>query len=320
MPPLTKSFDVLVQHQLGLVTHAQLLTHGWTQHAIEHAQRTGRLLAVHPGVYRSAGTPLTHRAELLAACLRAGPLAAASHRAAAHLWGLLLDPGPVEITVPYGRHPTLRGVVVHRSRDLHPEHVMRRAKVPVTKPARALLDAGAVVPLDELTKAVDTAVVKGLVTYPAIHAALVGLSRRGRPGVAALRAVLADRPLGDRRPESVLEPVAARLCRRFGIDRVHYQYEIAHDNGVYRVDFGIPHVRVGIEIDGLEVHGAFAQACNDRVRRRRLIALGWELREYTAGELYRRPAAVANEIIAAVARRERLLSALGGDPDALRAG
>ena len=79
-------------------------------------------------------------------------------------------------------------------------------------------------------------------------------------------------------------------------------------------------MRVGVEIDGLAVHGAFTQAFNDRVRRLRLIALGWELCEYTAGELYRRPAAVANEILATVARRERLLSALGGDPDALRAG
>ena len=260
---------------------------------------------------------MSYRAQLLAACLHAGADAVVSHRAAAHLWGLLLEEGPVEITVPYPQCPTPRGVVVHRSSDLVPAQVIRRHQLPVTKPARTLADLGAVASLADLTAAVDAAVVKGLLSYEALHAVTGELGRNGRTGIGALRGVLDDRPFGDRRPESVLEPVMGRICRTFGIEHVHYQYPITVGAKHYRVDFGVPHVRFGIEVDGLEVHGTRTAAIRDRVRRRDLRSVGWDLAEYTAAEILRRPATVAKEITAEIRRREKTLDALALRPSTL---
>ena len=82
------------------------------------------LVAVHRGVYRLSGVPVTDEQRLLAAVLAAGLGALASHRSAAWLWGILPThalPIEPEITIPSPRRPRLRGVIVHRSLDLYAE-------------------------------------------------------------------------------------------------------------------------------------------------------------------------------------------------------
>ena len=205
MPCFDAAFDSLLQRQLGHMTVAQLAEQGWSERAVAHAVANGRLIRVHGGVYRQPGAPTGHHAQLVAACLACGPHAVASHRAAAHLWGLRQEPGPIELTVPYAQCPVPRGVRLHRSLDLVPAHATVRNLVPVTTPVRLLVDLGAVVEVADLTKVVDAAVVKGLTTFPALHSMVEEVARRGRRGIGRLRLVLDDRPLGDRRPESVLE-------------------------------------------------------------------------------------------------------------------
>ncbi len=311
MTPSTTLFDHFVRHQYGLVTNPQLTDLGWTRHQLEHALRVGRLVRVHPGVYRTIGSPICYRQRLLAACLASGRYAVVSHRAAAHLWGLEVKQGPVEITVPYAKSPSLRGVRIHRSTDLVPQHTTARDRIPVTNPLRLLVDVGAVVPLAELATIVDAAVLEGLVTFPDIHAMVEVVAQRGRRGIGPLRTVLRDRPLGDARPERVLEPVMMRILHEHGIGGAVYQQVVKVGGHVFRIDIGIPHVKLGLEVDGLKWHGTRAAAIRDRERRRLLRAAGWELMEFTATDLRRRPARCASEILGEIAARERLLAALG---------
>ncbi len=290
MTPSPALFDHFVRQQHGLVTHPQLLTLGWSRHQIEHALRIGRLLPVQASVYRTMGTPVTYLQHLLAACLAAGPQAVISHRAAAHLWGLTSTPAPVELTVPYSRSPSPAGASVHRSTDLVAAHTTARQGIPVTNPLRLLVDLGAVVSDNDLATAIDDALLKDLVTVPDLYAMLDMMARRGRRGIGPLRKALADRPLGDLSPESVLEPVMARIIVQHGIDGVSYQHVVEAGGRTFRLDFGVPHVKLGIEVDGLEWHGTRAAAIRDRERRRLLQRAGWQLIEFTAKDMRRRPA------------------------------
>jgi very-short-patch-repair endonuclease len=304
MPPFSMQLDRLVQKQHGLASNQQLLALEWTRAQIEHARTTQLLVDVHHEVYRFAGAPFTYRSKLAAACLAAGPEAAVSHRASAHLWTVRQREGPVEIEVPYERCPIPKGVILHRSTDLVPEHVTHRDGIPVTIPARTIVDLGAVVSVGELATTADAAVLKGLTTWPQIYEMRDAVARRGRRGVGKLRLVLADRPFGGRAIESVLEPVMGRIIRDYGIDGVEYQYEVVVNGKVYRIDFAVPHVKFGIEVDGIEWHGTRDAAIRDRERRRALRAAGWEIAEYTATEMHRRPGGVASEILRRIKERE----------------
>ncbi len=68
------------------------------------------------GVYLVGAAPPTWRQQVRAALLAAGRDAVVSHRTAAALWRLDgAVEGVIELTVPVGKGPTPRGVVVHRT-------------------------------------------------------------------------------------------------------------------------------------------------------------------------------------------------------------
>src|SRR5436305_2104854 len=132
----------LAVRQHGLLLRAQVLDVGLTDAMIDHRIRSGRWARVCPGLYRLAGVPVSWRQRALAACLVAGPGAVVSHRSAAVLWGVSgFRPGRVEITVPPGGSNRSTLARVHRS----PVQGVRRDGVPVTSPARTIVDLAAVV-------------------------------------------------------------------------------------------------------------------------------------------------------------------------------
>lgn len=92
--------------QHGLVTWRQALDAGVPAATISRWARERRLLRVHAGVYRTAGTPVSWEQQFLAAVLAAGEGAVASHRSAARLWSMH-DDQAVEVSVP--RRASLAG-------------------------------------------------------------------------------------------------------------------------------------------------------------------------------------------------------------------
>ncbi len=144
---------------------------------------------------------------MAAACLAAGPEAVASHRAAIRLWGLGYANAPLELSVPYARFPKPRAVKMHRSTDLQLAHVTVRGRVPVTKPARTLVDLGAVAHFDVVADLVEAAIVRRLGTVTGLQTMVDEVAQKGRRGCGVLRAVLDQRQLG-------LIPPAARVADR----------------------------------------------------------------------------------------------------------
>ena len=70
------------------------------------------------------------------------------------------------ITVPVHAHPRLRGVDVHRSRDLDPARTIIRRNIPCTDPLRVFVDLAAVAGMDETASAIDAGWQAACSTWP----------------------------------------------------------------------------------------------------------------------------------------------------------
>jgi hypothetical protein len=120
---------------------------GLTRSSWYRAIRSGQLDQLHPGVARLHGTADTAEQRIAAAVLAVGMPALASHRSAARLWGIERPTGdPVDVIVAGRRRlPALRGVVIHRPKDLERlSPPQRRSNIVCTNILRTLLDLGAV--------------------------------------------------------------------------------------------------------------------------------------------------------------------------------
>lgn len=301
-PTLAQAIDRPARHRLGVLSTEDLEALGVTRPRRLGALRRGELFALHRSVYRPTGVQLSDEAELRAACVAIGPHAVASHRCALWLWGLIEHPGLVEVTVPVAYRSQIQNLVVHRSTDLAECYRISRRGVPTTKPARALLDGAAVMPSRQLGEAVEQALLDKLVTVAGLRHILDELGRRGRRGAGPLRAYLDHRALADRRPESQLEPLMARLCRDHGVGAVEFQRTVTLDGVNYRPDFVIAAARLVIEVDGLDAHRTRDRLDSDLTRQNAFVRHGWLVLRYTSSHL-RRPAKVAREIIAVAEQR-----------------
>jgi predicted transcriptional regulator of viral defense system len=96
--------------QHGHITSEQCRSCGLSSSAVRRLVTRRAWERVAPGVYRIVGAPPTWHGRALAAVLAAGPESLASHRTAAHLWGLegFGPPGRIEVTVRRHSRPRRR--------------------------------------------------------------------------------------------------------------------------------------------------------------------------------------------------------------------
>lgn len=194
----------LAARQHGVITSAQLAAAGLSPTAVRHRVAQGRLRRLHRGVYLVASLPAQFTAEM-AAVLACGDTAVLSHQAAASLWQIRPRwRGVMDVTVTNGRSRPRAGIRVHRAANLDRT---RHHGIPVTTPARTLLDLAPHVPPPELDRAVEQAQVNGLATPAGLHAILA--SQAGHQGVGALAATLGS----GHRPSFTRSEGEARLLR-----------------------------------------------------------------------------------------------------------
>ena len=151
----------LAGRQHGVVARWQLLAAGIGRGAVEHRLTRGRLLPVHRGVYAVGHAVLAREGHWLAATLAGGSAAVLSHRSAAALWGIRSTARErIEVTVAPGRRAT-PGIETRRSAIAVDERTTCRG-IPVTTPARTLLDLAAVLRPPELERCLEQAEVRHL--------------------------------------------------------------------------------------------------------------------------------------------------------------
>jgi very-short-patch-repair endonuclease len=231
----------------------------------------------------------------MAAVLACGERAVLSHRGAAALWGLRQSSGrDIEVTVPLGGSRRRGdGIRAHQSGLLFPAFATKVDGIPVTTVAWTLLDLAEVLRPHQLRRAVEQAEQMELFNLGDVNAALAAASRR--PGSPALLALVDDmKDHGVTRTRSDVEAALLQICIDYGLPRPQVNH---HDNGV-GVDFRWPEHRLVVEVDGWAFHRTRRSFGADRARDRRALREGWHTARFTASEVQRRPAAVAEELAA----------------------
>lgn len=267
----------LARGQHGLVTAAQARASGMSADCMRWRVGIGLWVRVVPGVFALAGTADSWRRTTMAAVLAAGPGSVASHTTAAALYGLSgCGFRRVEITVAKGRSHRSRLAVVHESAHLPGGDVTTIAAIPVTRPARTLVDLAGCVPRRVLEEAIDDALVRRLITLGRLTRRAETLGGPGRNGTVVLGQVLSCWEQGDM-PESVAEMRFARRLAANGLPKPVLQHEVHDPTGrfVARVDLAYPEARVALEMKGFRWHGTPLRYARDQERERRLAALGW---------------------------------------------
>jgi very-short-patch-repair endonuclease len=283
--PRDRIVGELGREQDGVVEFGQLRALGISQSSVDRSVHAGRLHEVLPGVYAVGHTSLSWRGRLRAAVLWGGEEAVLSHVTAAGLWDLLSSASPtVHITVPRGGRKSRGWVRVH-----HTRHPPERAEVngfPVTSVERTLIDLAPEIRPDRLEQAIEHAVRMNRWDFGALTRA------RGKPGAAALRAVIAEfDPLA---PETNLgiERTFLKLVRKYRLPQPKTNVQV----GSYVVDFLWEQRKLIVELDSLEHHRRPSVFEADRKRDIDLQRLGYTVLRITHRRLKQEPAAVAREL------------------------
>jgi predicted transcriptional regulator of viral defense system len=136
---IDRMIAVIAGPQHGVISREQLLALGLSDGAIVYRVKIGRLHRLHAGVYAVGHRPVSPLAHAFAAVLAAGPGAALSHSSAATLWGMSKEwQTPLEVTARSARRRA--GVQFHRSKTLICQDITMHFGIPVTTPARTVLD------------------------------------------------------------------------------------------------------------------------------------------------------------------------------------
>jgi very-short-patch-repair endonuclease len=294
-----RNLDAIAKPQKGLLERANVIEVGGSDHVARRRVRDRSWQRLQRGVYLTGSAPATWRQQLRAATLAAGPPAAASHRAAASVWGLDgFATAPLELTVPITCGPLPANVIVHRTRRFDPRDVTVLDGQPVTVVERTILDLCRDRSWRTVEVALESAVRHGLTTQTKMRRFLDESSRQGRKGVRKMRALLDERE-GQRAAGSAAEVAFLRLVRRAGLPRPERQYRIDLGQGeVVTVDFAWPRHRFAVEVDGFGPHGSREAFYRDRARGNAIQDRGWGLRRVTPHDVRHR----AEAVVAAIQR------------------
>lgn len=291
----------LVGRQHGLVTRPQLIGLDLSSSEIGRRVASGRLRPLHRGVYQVVPFD-SHRTAEMAAVLAGGPSAVLSHISAIALWGLLrIDrPNPVHVTLPGSGRGSRQGIVFHRTTSLTADERTEVERIPVTTPARTIVDAAALLGIREVESAIATAEREGLIEA----AELAALPRRyaGRAGAPMLRALL-EAGADPHFTRSEAERRCLELLRTAKLPRPHANVLV----GAYELDLFWPDANLAIEIDGYGYHSSRARFEGDRVKDSYLRARGIQVMRLTWRQITREPTATAVLVGQALSRAHAAL-------------
>lgn len=289
-----------MKRQHGLATRAQAFDDGMTRRQVDYCLATERWVRVARGVYRHTAVAPTPLSRLLAACMAHDGLA--SHRSAAAVHGIDgYRLGPIELTVPRGRLPSMAGVVLHQSSQLSLAKRVERLGVPCTGLARTVLDLASVVTRRQLIAAIDATLRDRMLRPSDLHSVLALHLRRGRNGCAALRDVLAYRLGEDPVPLSEWSRMVEQLLVDAGLDRPRLEYRVRGADGAFvgQVDLAYPAHRVAVELDSVQYHLNHESFVADPRRRNALTVAGWTVLSFTWGDYTKRPSTLCAQVAAA---------------------
>jgi very-short-patch-repair endonuclease len=284
--------------QQSVVTRSQLIDAGLSRRAIGYRLSNGELMARHPGIYRLATGPPQPLSDETAAVLYCAGYGVLSDRTAAAMWGMLESfPDAVMLTVVGRNYRSRPGLQIRRVSTIDPRDLRILHGLPVTAPARTVLDMTADASDAELETAIAKGFEQGLLKPADIHAA----TERAR-NTRDKRRLLAvfDRDGGRMRyTRSEAERRFLRLMRAAQLPLPRVNFPLLG----YVADFFWPEHKLVVEVDGLEYHSGERSFHGDRRRDQRMVAAGLAVARVTWEHLTQEPFAVVARVAQTLAAR-----------------
>jgi very-short-patch-repair endonuclease len=303
-----RAIMALAARQHGIVSRAQVLGIGVSAGALGRRVGSPLMRVLHRGVYL-VGPILLPQGRAMAAVLACGPVARVSHDSASALWRCLSDRNgfrprreitpsidcsdTVHVTVTRGDHRR-RGIRLHRVRSLLPDEVTTLENIPITTPARTLLDLAASLPSRDLERALVESLANRRTSRDEI---LILTDRHPRhAGAVRLRALLeAGEPAHTR---SEAEDRFLALVRDVRLPRPEVNVTIEG----FEVDCLWRAARLVVEVDGAAFHSTTGRRSADKRRDATLAAAGYRTIRFGWDQLMSEPNLVQVQVAQALAR------------------
>jgi very-short-patch-repair endonuclease len=235
-------------------------------------------------VFAVGHTALKVEGRWMAAVLALGGNAVLSHATAAAAWELRQRTGTIHVTVPStaGRKRR-RGIRLHRTTTLRPTDTTTHRGIPITTPARTIIDLARTLEGRPLEHALDLADQRSLIDFEDL---------RTRPIPPSLQAVLSLYTAGTTPTRSEMEERFLALCDAHDLARPNVNTRIEGEE----VDFAWRDRRLIVEVDGYAYHRSPSAFETDRERDITLVLAGWRVMRFTWTQLTTRPAWVAGAL------------------------
>jgi len=264
--------------QHGAFARWQLLPRGVDPRTIDRRVAQGYWMTLLPGVFALTGTRDTFERRLWAGWLAVGPGALISHESAAEVQRIPnVIRNRVVLTNPHGQHHRLPGVIVHQLDDLLPEHRTAAEGLPITTPARTIVDLAAVVHPARLSPIVEATHHARIASYSEVGVCMTSIARRGKPGIRHLARTLDKLTATKGVTMSKLERLLLELIADARLPRPTSQFAFpgrVFTNGC--VDAAYVDAKLIIEADGRAWHTRIADVKRDRDRDNDAARHGWQ--------------------------------------------
>ena len=196
----------------------------------------------------------------MAAVLACGPHAVLSHAAAGALWGLRASEATIiDVTVPgTGGCPRRNGLRLHRARSID-DHITTNDGIPVTTPARTILDLAIKLDRRGIERLLDRAENARLGDVLSLEA--LARAHAGHKGAAKVLGTLRDHEPGSTLTRSVLEERFLELCRAAGLPK---PTKVNHHVEALEADFVFADQLLLVETDSWQHHKSRRSFESDR--------------------------------------------------------
>jgi very-short-patch-repair endonuclease len=280
--------------QCEIVTSTQLRFLGLTARRIALRVERGVLYPLHRGVFVWGRPDPEPPGRAVAAVYACGEGAVLMGDGAAARWRMRPEPErPIDVTIVGDRRVRRRDITTHRTGSLDVRDIRTLHGIPLTSPARTLLDIAAELPAHDLAAALERAQIDRLVTKRDLQATLDRAP--GRAGAPALRARL-DEPAFTR---SRAERLLVSLLQAAKLPRPAFNHKV---EGFEADAVWLPE-RVILEFDSHAFHATRAAFQRDRRRDAAHARAGYLVLRTIWHELTRESHALIARIAETLARR-----------------
>ncbi len=278
---IVTNMTAIQRRQHGAIHREQLTASGLSRHQISSMVQRQELRRVLPEVYVSAGSPGTRHQALMAAALWAGPDGLISGRTAAELFQPAGRSPRIEVLVPATTRRRHANLAVRRTNDLRQDDRFSLLGIPVTSPARTVIECAATLDEERLELLIEDMLRAGRLALSDLVSRFEQLRGSGRPGTDSLARVLALRGTDLGASNQLLEIKAWHLIVASGLPRPERNLRVRVAGEPFELDLAWADEQVALECDGFGAHGGVRAFRVDKRRRASLIAAGWRVIEAT---------------------------------------